>query len=188
MNTPAHILIGWSLFARRGDWRVILAAIFGGLAPDLSLYLLAGVSIFILDISPNVVFGEMYFSRTWQAIFAVDNSFLVWAGLLAWAYWRQSKAGMALCAAALMHLLLDLPLHHDDGRAHFWPLTGWIYESPLSYWDRQHHADVVAPIAAALAAIAGYGILREGFLRWRSLAVVTLVGMEIFGAAVLFGG
>ena len=57
MNTPAHILIGWAAFARKGDNRVVAAAIIGGLAPDLSLYLMAGVSLFLLNIPPSVVFG-----------------------------------------------------------------------------------------------------------------------------------
>jgi hypothetical protein len=187
MNTPAHILIGWAAFARKGDNRVVAAAIIGGLAPDLSLYLMAGVSLFLLNIPPSVVFGELYFSPTWQTIFSIDNSFIVWGALLAWAMHKRHAAGIALCAAAILHLVLDFPLHHDDGRAHFWPLTSWVYESPLSYWDRNHHANLLAPVAAVLAVISGIAILREGWKRWRSLAVIALVVMELYGAAFLFG-
>ena len=100
---------------------------------------------------------------------------------------KRHAAGIALCAAAILHLVLDFPLHHDDGRAHFWPLTSWVYESPLSYWDRNHHANLVAPVAAVLAVISGIAILREGWKRWRSLAVIALVVMELYGAAFLFG-
>ena len=51
----------------------------------------------------------------------------------------------------MLHLLLDFPLHNDDARAHFWPLTMWKFESPLSYWDRDHYGGVVAPLEAILA-------------------------------------
>ena len=187
MNTPAHILIGWAAFARKGDARVVAAAILGGLAPDLSLYLMAGTSLFLLNIPPSVVFGELYFSSTWQTIFSIDNSFIVWGSLLGIAAYRQSAAGIALCAAAILHLVLDLPLHHDDGRAHFWPLSNWIYESPISYWDRTHHAGYVAPVAAALATVSGFAIIKDDWRRWRTVFVVALVGLELFGAVVLFG-
>ncbi|WP_370228742.1 cobalamin biosynthesis protein CobQ [Cognatishimia sp.] len=187
MNTPAHILIGWAAFARKGDKRVVAAAILGGLAPDLSLYLLAGVSLFIVNIPANVVFGELYFSPAWQTIFSIDNSFIVWGILLGLALYRKSAGGIALCAAAILHLVLDFPLHHDDGRAHFWPLSSWIYESPVSYWDRDHHAGFVAPVAAVLATVSGIAIIREDWRRWRTVFVVAMVGLELFGAAVLFG-
>lgn len=187
MNTPAHILIGWAAFGRRGTAKLALAAAIGGFAPDLSLYLLAGVSIFVLGISPQVVFDELYFSSAWQTVFAIDNSFIVWGLLLGLAAYRNSAVGIALCGAALLHLLFDFPLHHDDGRAHFWPLSTWIYESPVSYWDRHHHANFVAPIAAALAALSGYLIVKDGVWRWQSLLVAALVAMEVYGAAFLFG-
>lgn len=187
MNTPAHILIGWAAFGRKGPPAVASASAFGGFAPDLSLYLLAGVSINVLGISPQVVFNDLYFSAAWQAIFSVDNSFFVWGALLAFALYRKSSIGVALCGAALLHLLLDFPLHHDDGRAHFWPLSNWIYESPVSYWDRGHHANTVAPIAAAIALGCAFLIAREKWLSWRSAIAVALVAMELYGSAFLFG-
>lgn len=187
MNTPAHILTGWAAFGRKPAPRVMAAAILGGLAPDLSLYLLAGTSIFLLDIAPSVVFDEFYFSREWQTIFAIDNSFLVWGGLLAFAMYRQSAAGIALCAAALLHILFDFPLHHDDGRPHFWPLSDWIFNSPVSYWHTGHHARYVAPIAVALSVLSGFFIMKDSWKSWRSVVVVALVATEIYGASFLFG-
>jgi hypothetical protein len=153
MNTPAHLLIGAAAFGQGGDRRVIWAALVGALLPDLSLYLLAGISLTILNIPANVVFGELYFSDLWQQIFAIDNSFVIWGALLAVAIWRRSPWALALTSAALLHLALDFPLHHDDGRPHFWPLSNWVFESPVSYWDRGHGALWVAPMEAALSVI-----------------------------------
>lgn len=171
MNTPAHLLVGAAAFSRRENRRVIIAAMIGALLPDLSLYLMAGTALFILNIPPNIVFDELYFSTAWQTVFAIDNSFIVWGTLLGLAIWRQSPWAIALCGAALLHLCLDFPLHHDDGRPHFWPLTGWVFESPVSYWDRNQGAMWVAPIEAAMATVAA-------IVLWRSrmgpaLAIVT---------------
>lgn len=152
MNTPAHLLLGAAAFGRGKTRLVMFAAILGGLLPDLSLYVMAGVSLFILNISPQVVFNELYFSDAWQTVFAIDNSFILWGLLLALAIWTKKDWAIALCGAALLHVALDFPLHHDDGRPHFWPISNWIFESPLSYWDMRHGAAWVGPIEVLLCA------------------------------------
>ena len=154
MNTPAHLLLGAAVMGRGGERKLIWAGMIGGFLPDLSLYLMAGVSLVFLDISPSRVFNELYFSDAWMSVFAVDNSFILWGILLGIAIWYRSGWAIALTGAALLHLALDFPLHQEDGRPHFWPLSWWIYESPYSYWDVRHGARIIAPIEAALAAVA----------------------------------
>jgi len=178
MNTPAHLLLGAAVFGRKPPRGVIWAAMLGGLLPDLSLYVLAGGSMFLLGISPQRVFNELYFSDAWQTIFAIDNSFLIWGVLLALAIWAQRSWAIALCSAALLHIACDLPLHHDDGRAHFWPLSNWVFESPLSYWDTRHGAAYVAPLEAVLATVAAIAIwlYRPGIAM--SLAALALLILE----------
>ncbi len=153
MNTPAHLIFGLAAFSKRGQGAVTAAALTGALLPDLSLYLLAGSAIFVLGIEPETVFRDLYYSQTWQTIFQIDNSFLIWGALLALALWRKSAWAVALTGAALLHLAFDFPLHHDDGRAHFWPVSDWVFESPVSYWDPNHYGGLVSviEIAACLA-------------------------------------
>ncbi|WP_224826504.1 cobalamin biosynthesis protein CobQ [Cognatishimia sp. MH4019] len=153
MNTPAHLIFGLAAFSKRGKGAVTAAALMGSLLPDLSLYLLAGSAIFVLGIEPETVFRDLYYSPTWQTIFQIDNSFLIWGALLAVALWRRSAWGVALTGAALLHLAFDFPLHHDDGRAHFWPVSDWVFESPVSYWDPNQYGGLVSviEIAACLA-------------------------------------
>ncbi|MEP5728136.1 MAG: cobalamin biosynthesis protein CobQ [Sulfitobacter sp.] len=179
MNTPTHLLLGAAVFGRGGERKLIWAAVIGALLPDLSLYLLAGISLRVLNIPPSRVFDELYFSDLWQGIFAIDNSFIVWGVVLAFAIWRRKGWLIALTSAALLHLALDFPLHHDDGRAHFWPLSNWIYESPVSYWDRGHGAHIVAPIGAALA------VASAAVLWWRKPGWVLSVLFGILLAAEL---
>ncbi|UWR23465.1 cobalamin biosynthesis protein CobQ [Sulfitobacter sp. S190] len=173
MNTPAHLLIGGALMGR-GRRHLIWAGMAGGLAPDVSLYVMAGAALFVLQIPPERVFNELYFSDAWQTVFAIDNSFLLWGGLLAVALYLRKDWAVAVTGAALVHLCLDFPLHHDDGRPHFWPVSNWIFESPVSYWDRAHGANWVGPIEVAIAAAAFVRIVtwRPG---WAIGAGVTLL-------------
>ncbi|MBF9031574.1 cobalamin biosynthesis protein CobQ [Rhodobacterales bacterium HKCCE3408] len=158
MNTPAHLLIGAALFSRREVRGTLPSALLGGLAPDLSLYVMAGVSLAVMDIPPSRVFGELYFSDAWQRVFAVDNSVFVWGAILGLALWRRWPALVAFAGAGLVHLACDFPFHHDDGRAHFWPLTRWIFDSPLSYWDMRHGAGVIGPLEVLTAVTCGIAV------------------------------
>lgn len=153
MNTPAHLLFGAAAFADPARRNTALAALVGALAPDLSLYLMASVSLFILQIPPHIVFDQLYFSPAWQQVFAVDNSFVLWGAGLAIGLWTRKAWVVAFCAAALLHLLADFSLHHDDARRHFWPLSDWRFESPFSYWDRRHGASWLAPLEGALCVV-----------------------------------
>jgi len=131
---------------------VTLGAILGAAAPDISLYFMAGTALFLMDVPPNVVFDDYYFSDAWQRVFAVDNSFVVWGLALFIALALRRPALVAFTGAALLHLAFDFPLHHDDARPHFWPVTDWVFESPISYWDRGHYAGIVGPLEAAMCA------------------------------------
>ena len=129
------------------------AALLGGLAPDLSLYLMAGWHLMVLGTDAEIVFRQLYYSDRWQAIFAVDNSFILWGIGLAIAVSARSAWAVALTGSALLHLALDFPLHHDDARRHFWPITDWVFESPISYWDPAHYGGIVGLIEAALVVV-----------------------------------
>lgn len=178
MNTPAHLLLGSAAFGR--DARLVWAAMVGALLPDLSLYVMAGVSMHVLGIAPNVVFDQLYFSDAWQTVFAIDNSFVVWGALLGITIWTGRAWAMALCGAALLHLALDFPLHHDDGRPHFWPLSGWVFESPVSYWDRSKGAEWIAPAELILAVIAAVALWRARLGLVASFAILVLLALEVW--------
>lgn len=165
MNTPAHVLVGLAVCARRDVPWSGRSAVFGSLLPDLSLYLLAGVSLFVLQIPAERVFGELYFSPGWQTVFAIDNSFILWGLGLILALWFRSVPAIVFACAGLLHLATDFPLHNDDARQHFWPISDWMFESPLSYWDSDHHASVVAPVTL-LAVLISAGVIWRRWTGW----------------------
>ncbi|MGR3503536.1 cobalamin biosynthesis protein CobQ [Pseudaestuariivita sp.] len=186
MNTPAHVIFGLACFGKPDHRATLWAAALGGLAPDLSLYVMAGVALGVLEIPPSVVFGQLYFSDAWQTVFAIDNSFLLWGPLLALALWKGMSVLTAFAAAALLHVALDFPLHHDDGRPHFWPLSWWVFESPVSYWDTRHYAGIIGPLelvaSSILAALAAWRIRTLGWV----LLLAALVAAEAWIVRVWF--
>lgn len=180
MNTPAHILLGLACCARRDVPRSGRAAAVGSLLPDLSLYILAGSALVVMQIPPARVFGELYFSDSWQTVFAIDNSFVIWGLAFLLALWLRNLLACALAGAGLLHLALDFLLHNDDARRHFWPLSDWVFESPFSYWDSDHHAGLISPLGLGVVLICAVVIWRR-WTDWRArLAVLLACAVEIW--------
>ncbi|MEM1388495.1 MAG: cobalamin biosynthesis protein CobQ [Pseudomonadota bacterium] len=186
MNTPAHVLFGMAAFAEPGARvvarRSVLAASAGALAPDLSLYVMAGWSLYVLDIPPQVVFRELYYTDAWQQVFAIDNSFILWGLGLAWALWARRPLVVAFTAAALLHLALDFPLHNDDARMHFWPLTDWKFESPISYWNGAQGGQWVGALEASASCVCAAILWRRLDALWIRAWVVAWLGLEFASA------
>ena len=185
MNTPAHIIFAAAAFARPYDRRRTVAALAGAVAPDLSLYVMAGTAIYIMGISPYVVFDQLYFSDAWQQVFAVDNSFLVWGLAFGVAWWFGAKTAMVFAASGLLHLAFDFPLHHDDGRPHFWPISDWVFQSPISYWDRAHHAGIVGPIELGLSLLLCLILMRR-YTSLRSRALICALAAVQFAPVFIW--
>lgn len=179
MNTSAHVTFGATVVARRNRPWVTVAAFAGALAPDVSLYLLAGWALFVQGLLSEHVFGKLYSSEEWRAVFRVDRSILVWSLLPAAAFWTRLDLSVAFAGAALLHLTIELPLHAADAGPHFWPLTDWVFASPLSYWNRNLHAGFVGPVEETIsAALAGVLMVRLRSHAARS-AVATLEMLEL---------
>ncbi len=180
MNTPAHLLIGAATFARPAQGATLWAALLGSVLPDLSLYVMASASLYILNIPAQVVFDQLYFSPAWQTVFAVDNSFFVWGTALGLGLWRGWHLLTIGASAGLLHLVMDFFLHAGDGRPQFWPLSSWVFDSPISYWDSTHQAMWVAPISMAVC-LAAYAALWQ-----RGLSIGAKLFFAVFLAAELW--
>ena len=173
MNTPAHMIIGAAAFARAGKPRVSWAAILGGLTPDLSLYFMTFWAMNVRDIPAETVFGQLYFSDAWQSVFAIDNSFVLWGLLWVIAYRFRRPALTAFAGAGVLHLCCDFPLHNEDARRQFWPLSDWVFRSPFSYYDPNHYGNIIGPLEMLLCL--GLSILLwRRFQGWRGRALIAL--------------
>ncbi|MEO0408095.1 MAG: hypothetical protein AAF289_12165 [Cyanobacteria bacterium P01_A01_bin.135] len=159
MNTPAHIVLNL-LFLGRADQGVALPVICGAILPDLPMFVFYGIQK-LRGIPERVIWRQSYYEPGWQNFIDLFNSIpLILVGLgIAW--WLGSRSGILLAVSMLLHIAGDLPLHHDDGHRHFFPLSDWRFESPVSYWDPNHYGGIVTVIEV-LAVIVGCALLLMG--------------------------
>jgi len=179
---------------------VIWGLIFGALLPDLSLFIMFGYAQ-ILGLPHSVIWGEMYYSAFWQSLGAISNSIPIYllAAIISWLIMKNTTLSnpaistahenftnhrtinpkalflILICVialAALAHAATDLPLHHDDGHPHFWPITHWIYSSPVSYWDNRHYANYWAPVEIAMGLLFIVVLWRRYSPLWSKLLLV----------------
>ena len=181
MNTPGHLIVGAAAFARPGAVLVTLAAFLGALMPDLSVIAMVWWAENVQGHSPSHIFNVLYFSEAWQRVFAIDNSIPLWGSVLLVAVILRSLPFIAFAGAGLLHLIADLVLHHDDGRAHFWPFTSWKFESPVSYWDSAHNGQYAAAFLFVVCCVlVGLLIRRFPAPAMRLLFVALLAGEGFF--------
>lgn len=159
MNTQTHLLLASALLAKNGKTHRYrnLIIILGALTPDILIFTMAGLAG-IQGVAGEVVWGEWYFNPHWQTWIDISNSIPLYLllGLGCLVIFRKKKHRkliLLFVAAALIHILCDLPVHVDDGHAHFWPITDWRYHSTISYWDPQHYGVIVSLIEAVFGLI-----------------------------------
>lgn len=181
--TQTHLLIAAAAFTKPGQTKRNIAVLTGALIPDAAIYLLFGYSM-IAGIPQSTLWNETYWQANWQIWITIGNSIPLYLGLLIAALllsapkegrqsWQSLPAVFAL--AALTHLAGDLPVHNDDAHIHFWPLTEWRFNSPISYWDRNHHAGVFAPLEMLL----GLGLMILLFRPFTRLVIRAFLGLSI---------
>ena len=185
MNTPAHLIFGLAAFGRPQQAAVTAAALAGAILPDLSLYVLSIWHLQVLGTSPEVVFGQLYYSENWQAIFRIDNSFVIWGMAVGLAIMSRKPLLIAFCGAAFLHLLLDFPLHNDDARAHFWPITNWKFISPVSYWDPNHYGDIVGVLEAIAVLVTAIWVFLR-FPGWVVRGLVVVLALMQLAPIIIF--
>jgi len=198
MNTPTHLLMGAALLSRSRDrwqgssksqrWFNALILL-GALIPDLGLFVLFVWARGILGVSEDQLWSEVYWRANWQTVFTIGNSiplfgFLLVLGVVFRRYtWSLYMVGFA--SAALIHLAFDLPFHHDDAHAHFWPFTDWRFNSPLSYWDPAHHGGVMQIIEVTMA-LGLIAVLWRRFPGNRALSAVLVVALISYIAVPVY--
>jgi hypothetical protein len=196
MITPTHMLVAGALVGRptQRPWQLALAW-FGGFFPDMSVFvmvILARTGLVTADSLWRQPAG-LYWQEPWQSFSAISNSMPLYAlligiGWIVWrgrfVRWRPAGLGLLLfAAAALLHVLLDFPVHTDDAHVHFWPFSDWRFHSPVSYYQRDHYGDIVGTIEA----IVGIGLAAYIVWRFRSWKVRLCAALLVFPYALNLG-
>ncbi|MCB1469059.1 MAG: hypothetical protein KDK08_18395 [Rhizobiaceae bacterium] len=187
MNTPTHMLIGAALFARRDRPATTFAALAGGLVPDLAMLTLVEWSIRVQGVPARTVFTEFYLSDAWQRIFAVDHSFIVWGALFALTLLLRKPLAGAFAGAGLAHAAVDFFLHNEDARRQFWPLSDYVFRSPVSYWDPARYGQIVAPIEVALVLVLTLLLLWRQRRMWERGLILVAATIQILPIIVTGG-
>lgn len=155
MNTPTHCLINWTVAkSLRVKSFPKSAVLLGSIAPDIPLYFLSFSGMFWFRFVqgwewPQIgkhMYGTLFYQDPiWISLHNLLHSPLVLLVGLACFYFFLSKQQFRaswfvwFLASCLLHTIVDIPVHHDDGPLVFWPLN-WNYRfaSPISYWDPNH--------------------------------------------------
>ncbi|MDZ7627592.1 MAG: hypothetical protein U5J99_04180 [Parvularculaceae bacterium] len=184
MQTPTHVLIAAAAFARPGAATINAAALAGGFVPDAFLFAVWGWSK-LAGVSETDLWSRVYWSDGVQFGQAVSNSFPLFAGLLVAALVLQKRAAAVFAGAGLLHLVCDFLLHAKDAHQHFWPLSTWRFESPVSYWDPAHYGAYVSLIEAAVG-ITLIVVLFRRFKRASIRATLVIAGLSYLAVPAYF--
>lgn len=167
MNTPTHALINFTVAKSLGvESFPATAVLIGSLAPDIPLYGLSigGAAWFRWvegrewpDIGRHMYGNLFYNDPIWIALHNLLHSPVVLITVLLTLFMMLSQADFLASwwtwffGSCLLHTLVDIPVHHDDGPLVFWPLnSSYRFNSPFSYWDTAHHGMAVMTFEAGL--------------------------------------
>ncbi|AOW98274.1 hypothetical protein BJP34_01415 [Moorena producens PAL-8-15-08-1] len=190
MNTPAHAIVNLLILGKKRRPENNLPIVFGAILSDLPMVIFYGYEKLLRGIPENVIWSESYYNQSWQVFFDIFNSFplILIGGLLAY-YFGQTFL-IAMFASMALHGIGDFPVHADDAHRHFFPLSNWRFESPVSYWDSRHYGHIFTPLEV-LAVIVGCFVLwrRHTSMTARIIIAIVLSVYFIYGVyAVLVWG
>ena len=173
MNTPTHAILNLAFLGHKEQpsWNPLI--IWGALIPDLAMFGFYALLKF-QGISEPQIWGTEYYRPFWQDVFDLFNSIpLAVIGIAVMLHFKRTGWAL-LFGSIVLHCLEDLPLHVDDGHRHFWPLSNFRFESPISYWDPDHHGAAVAGVEYALVLFASWRVWKLLRSHWmRALLIVS---------------
>ncbi len=191
MDTGAHIVCNLIIQSRTSQRYLFFAIIAGAILPDLPMIVFYAWESLVKGTAESVIWTELYFLPAWQNFFDTFNSLPFIVLLLALAIFTKRQVLAALAISMILHVLLDLPLHHDDAHRHFFPFSDWKFASPVSYWDPRFHGDIMQMVALAVVAI---GLIILWFRHPKPLERAVMIALgagyvmfQIFVAAVWAG-
>jgi hypothetical protein len=177
MNTPSHTILNLALLTDTLSNPLTGSILVGAILPDLPIFTLYIWAKGIRRLPGQQIWSETYYSSFWQTWVNLFHSIplAILGILIGHAYgWHALEL---LFGSALLHDLLDLPVHHDDAHKHFFPLHEFRFISPISYWDPRHHGQIVAGVEIMLVLLATL-YLFPGIQNWAGS--ILLVAVNLF--------
>lgn len=171
MLTSSHVYWTWRLARGRPHAPVVAL---GAAAPDLP-----GIGLGAHGLARGLR-GAALLRATYQRpgrerIHTCAHSVLV---PLALALGSPSPGGRALAAGWAGHLAADLLTHHTDAWPPLYPLSRARPRSPVSYWERAHHAHAFSAVECLALGAAALTERRAGG-RLAALAALALAALPL---------
>jgi len=144
----------------------------------------------LMNVPEVTIWNDHYFDKRWQTLFDAFNSIpLIILGMLG-AYAARSHIVGACLLSMLLHTLTDLPVHHDDGHRHFFPLSDWRFDSPVSYWDPAHYGHLFKWFELFVVAIGTIWLVKTltGAMRYCAASIGVLHVVFLIFAFFYWGG
>ena len=189
MTTHSHAILNIALLSKRDKPFLHRYAFIGAVLPDLPLFIFFIIESIIRKTPEAELWGSLYFTEAWQNFFDIFNSVPLILILLGIGYYLLNSEKITVFAwSLLIHCAFDLLTHNDDGHHHLYPLSDFAFESPISYWDRDHYAGIVAPIERVVFLIASIYLfprLKTRLARW-CLIIVNILFIASYLLFFLF--
>ena len=180
MHTATHFLIGAQSLARKGERGRNIAVVVGTIFPDVTIFVMFWWATLFLGLPQRTIWDEVYFQDGWHTAINATNSLPIFVLIIVIGLLIRQAWIWGFGAAALLHVAFDLPFHHNDGHAHFWPITDWIFESPISYWDPAHFGVWVTSLEMVIAVVLVTVLWRRFHSPWwRGLLIVAAMSYSV---------
>ena len=153
MDTGAHIVCNLLVQSRPSQPQIFAAIIIGAALPDLPIVFFYAWESLVIGNTEAVIWDTRYFLPSWQNFIDCFNSIPIIALVLLVSVLLQLKWLSVIMIGMLLHIMFDLPLHHDDAHHHLFPFSDWRFLSPVSYWDPRYHGDLIKIIQIVLVAV-----------------------------------
>ena len=151
MQTPSHVAFSLLVWRNETGKAAATAVVVGAVLPDAPMFGFYAYQRLWAGQAERAIWSDHYFREGWQLLFDLFNSLPIFLAVMAVCYYLKFRVGLLLAGSAVLHMLLDLPLHHDDGHRHFLPFSDFRFSSPVSYWDPRHYGQFAAPAELLLA-------------------------------------
>ena len=149
MNTPAHVIFSLSLLGKNNAANYTGAIALGALLPDAVMLIFYAYEKFN-GVPENIIWSDHYYQPFWQNLIDIFNSVPLLLAGLALMYFKKYNYFVLLFASMLIHCFFDFPVHHDDGHRHFFPISQFRFQSPVSYWDPEHFGNITGLVEIVL--------------------------------------
>ena len=172
MMTPTHLFLNWALLEQKtGTSRERLALICGAIFPDIGVWIFGLWFIFTQSDLAHEHWDALYMAPQNYHLFSLLHSFLLWPALLVLGFILKQRTMLFFSVSGLFHSVCDFFLHVDDAYAHLYPLSDFVFRSPVSYWNPAYYGNIFSPIDSAIGFLASLYLSSQVHSKWGKYAL-----------------